>query len=46
MHVIGIAGGDESGKITVVKEIRQQLPDDEVVIFPKGSYYRDNRHLI
>ncbi len=45
MLVIGIAGGTGSGKTTVVRKILEQLPQDEVVILPQDSYYKDSGHL-
>lgn len=45
MLVIGIAGGTGSGKTTVVQEIVNQLPQDEVVILSQDSYYKDTSTL-
>lgn len=45
MIVIGIAGGTGSGKTTVVRKILESVPQDEVVILPQDSYYRDSGHL-
>lgn len=45
MLIIGIAGGTGSGKSTVVRKILEHLPQDEVVILPQDSYYRDSSHL-
>lgn len=42
MLIIGIAGGTGSGKTTVVKKIRERLPENEVVILPQDSYYKDS----
>lgn len=42
MLIIGIAGGTGSGKTTVVKKIRERLPQNEVVILPQDSYYKDS----
>ena len=44
MLVIGIAGGSGSGKTTVVKAITSQL-NENVVIIPQDSYYKDSSHL-
>lgn len=44
MLIIGIAGGTGSGKTTVVKKIQERLPDNEVVILPQDSYYKDSSH--
>ena len=45
MLIIGIAGGTGSGKTTVVRKILERLPQDEVVLLPQDSYYRDSSHL-
>jgi uridine kinase len=45
MLVIGIAGGTGSGKTTVVREIKKILTDNDVVVIPQDSYYKDNSHL-
>jgi uridine kinase len=42
MLIIGIAGGTGSGKTTVVKKLIERLPENEVVILPQDSYYRDS----
>lgn len=42
MLIIGIAGGTGSGKTTVVKKIKERLPNNEVVILPQDSYYKDS----
>lgn len=42
MLIIGIAGGTGSGKTTVVKKIQARLPENEVVILPQDSYYKDS----
>lgn len=41
MLVIGIAGGSGSGKTTVVKAIKNKLPEGHVVVIPQDSYYKD-----
>lgn len=41
MLVIGIAGGSGSGKTTVVKAISRELTEENVVIIPQDSYYKD-----
>jgi len=41
MLVIGIAGGSGSGKTTVVKAINNKLSDEQVVVIPQDSYYKD-----
>jgi uridine kinase len=44
MLIIGIAGGSGSGKTTVVRKITQQL-NENVVVIPQDSYYKDLGHL-
>lgn len=39
MLIIGIAGGTGSGKTTVVKKIRESLPEGAVAVIPQDSYY-------
>lgn len=45
MLIIGIAGGTGCGKTTVVNQIVEQLPKDEVVVISQDSYYNDLGHL-
>lgn len=45
MLIIGIAGGTGSGKTTVVNQIMNELPADEVAIISQDSYYKQNHHL-
>ncbi len=45
MLIIGIAGGTGSGKTTVVRKIIESLPQDEVVLLPQDSYYKDSSHV-
>jgi uridine kinase len=45
MLTIGIAGGTGCGKTTVVNQIIEELPVDEVGIISQDSYYRDLSHL-
>lgn len=45
MLIIGIAGGTGSGKTTVVNQIINQLPGDEVGVISQDSYYRKNDGL-
>ena len=46
MLIIGIAGGSGSGKTTVVREIaRRMQPQEDVVVIPQDSYYKDQGHL-
>jgi uridine kinase len=40
MLVIGIAGGTGSGKTTVVNQIINELPSDEVCVISQDSYYK------
>ena len=40
MLVIGIAGGTGSGKTTVVNQIINELPTDEVCFISQDSYYK------
>ena len=41
MLIVGIAGGTGSGKSTVVRKIMEVFPNDEVIIIPQDSSYRD-----
>lgn len=45
MLIIGIAGGTGSGKTTVVNQIVDQLPKEEVGVISQDSYYNDLSHL-
>lgn len=45
MLIIGIAGGTGSGKTTVVRQILDSLPREEVAVMPQDCYYNDNRHI-
>jgi uridine kinase len=45
MLIVGIAGGTGSGKTTVVSRVLAAFPNDEVVLIPQDSYYRDNSTL-
>ena len=46
MLIIGIAGGSGSGKTTVVREIQRRMkPQENVVVIPQDSYYKDQGHL-
>lgn len=45
MLIIGIAGGTGSGKTTVVKKITERFKEDDVVVIPQDSYYKDNSDL-
>ena len=45
MLIIGIAGGTGCGKTTVVQQIIEQLPQDEVAVISQDAYYKDLSHL-
>jgi uridine kinase len=45
MLIIGIAGGTGSGKTTVVNQIMNELPSDEVVVISQDSYYKKNENM-
>ncbi|GEQ86100.1 uridine kinase [Patiriisocius marinistellae] len=45
MLIIGIAGGTGCGKTTVVQQIIEQLPVDEVCVISQDSYYKETSHL-
>lgn len=45
IFVIGIAGGTGSGKTTVVNQIINELPQDEVCVISQDSYYSQTDHL-
>lgn len=45
MLIIGIAGGTGSGKTTVVNQILNQLPADEVCVISQDSYYNQTTNL-
>ncbi|PKP44661.1 MAG: uridine kinase [Bacteroidetes bacterium HGW-Bacteroidetes-13] len=45
MLIIGIAGGTGCGKTTVVDQIINELPVDEVGVISQDSYYNDLSHL-
>ena len=45
MLIIGIAGGTGCGKTTVVNQIIEELPENEVVVISQDSYYNDLSHL-
>ncbi len=42
MLTVGIAGGTGSGKTTVVKKVMEVFPNEDVIVIPQDSYYRDN----
>ncbi len=45
MLIIGIAGGTGSGKTTVVNQILNELPQEEVTVISQDSYYNKTDHL-
>lgn len=45
MLIIGIAGGTGSGKTTVVQQIIEELPPNEVCVISQDSYYKDTSEL-
>ena len=45
MLILGIGGGTGSGKTTVVHQIVEQLPADEVCVISQDSYYNDTSNL-
>lgn len=45
MLIIGIAGGTGSGKTTVVNQILNELPSEEVTVISQDSYYSKNDNL-
>jgi len=45
MLILGIAGGTGCGKTTVVNQIVDQLPQNEVGVISQDSYYNDLSHL-
>ncbi len=45
MLVIGIAGGTGSGKTTVVNQILNELPANEVCVISQDSYYNRTENL-
>lgn len=45
MLIIGITGGTGSGKTTVVRQIIDELKNEEVDVISQDSYYKDISHL-
>lgn len=45
MLIIGIAGGTGSGKTTVVNQIMNELPVEEVGIISQDSYYKKSENM-
>ncbi len=46
MLILGIAGGTGCGKTTVVEQIIDQIPDEEVGVISQDSYYNDLTHMV
>lgn len=45
MLIIGIAGGTGSGKTTVVEQIINELPNEDVTVISQDSYYKETDNL-
>jgi len=45
MLILGIAGGTGSGKTTVVSQIINELPDQDVTVISQDSYYKATDNL-
>ena len=45
MLIVGIAGGTGSGKTTVVNKVMEVFPNEEVVVIPQDSYYKDSSDI-
>jgi uridine kinase len=45
MLIVGVAGGTGSGKTTVVRKVKERLPNEEVIVIPQDAYYKDNGHI-
>lgn len=45
MLILGIAGGTGSGKTTVVNQILNELPADEICVISQDSYYKATDNL-
>ena len=45
MLILGIAGGSGSGKTTVVNQIINELPDQDVTVISQDSYYKATDNL-
>ena len=45
MYIIGIAGGNGSGKTTVVRKIVESLTTEDVALIPQDSYYNDTSEM-
>lgn len=45
MLIIGITGGTGSGKTTVVKQILNEISENEISVISQDSYYKDTSEL-
>ncbi len=45
MLIIGITGGTGSGKTPVVKQIIEELSENDITVISQDSYYKDTSHL-
>jgi uridine kinase len=45
MLTVGIAGGTGSGKTTVVRKVMERFPNEDLIVIPQDSYYKDNGHI-
>jgi uridine kinase len=45
MLIVGMAGGTCSGKTTVLQKVLEVFPDEEVIVIPQESYYKDNADI-
>lgn len=43
--IIGVAGGTAAGKTTVIRQITDQIGEENIVVLEHDSYYRDLKHL-
>ena len=43
--IIGITGGTGSGKSTVCKSIKENIPEENIAIIEQDAYYKDQSHL-
>ncbi|MBO4692541.1 MAG: uridine kinase [Bacteroidales bacterium] len=45
MLIIGIAGGTGSGKTTVVRKLKKHFKNEDFVVVPQDSYYKDSSYM-
>lgn len=45
MLILGIGGGTGCGKTTIVNQLLETLPENEVGVISQDSYYKDTSHL-